>query len=231
MKRSINSFRLVSVSVVVVIGILSAAVVVTYLTWRPALIGMQTHNDLKWISLALQNYHDVYDSYPPAVVRDDDGNAVHSWRSVIGPYLKAIVETRDNFDAYDLLEPWNSETNLQADTLHRFGNHPYQFLAIVGPHAAWRQSGVRQHSEFTDGTADTVMIIGVEKTDVRWHEPRDAIVNDAGVLTIDGREIPRSDIRFVLTADGSARYVGGTLGEHDLKAMLTIDGSEQVREW
>ncbi|MBT6498149.1 MAG: DUF1559 domain-containing protein, partial [Planctomycetaceae bacterium] len=44
-------------------------------------------NNLKQIMLAMHNYHEDFGSFPPAVVTDDNGHPMHSWRVLILPYL------------------------------------------------------------------------------------------------------------------------------------------------
>jgi hypothetical protein len=45
-------------------------------------------NHLWMISQALVNYHDAYGRLPPAVVRDQNGRPLYSWRVAILPYLE-----------------------------------------------------------------------------------------------------------------------------------------------
>ena len=68
---------------------------------------MQCSNSLKNISLALQNYHDTYRTFPAAYVPDKDGEPMHSWRVLILPY----IEERNLYDKYDFTEPWDGPNN------------------------------------------------------------------------------------------------------------------------
>ena len=47
----------------------------------------QCKNNLKQIGLALHNYHETYGAFPPAYTVDADGKRLHSWRTLILPYL------------------------------------------------------------------------------------------------------------------------------------------------
>jgi hypothetical protein len=48
----------------------------------------QCGNHLKQIGLALQNYHDTYNSFPPAYIADANGKPMHSWRVLILPFME-----------------------------------------------------------------------------------------------------------------------------------------------
>src|SRR5580704_16313138 len=48
----------------------------------------QTKQNLRWLSLAMHNYHDVYNHFPPAVVVGPDGKTPHSWRVELLPFLQ-----------------------------------------------------------------------------------------------------------------------------------------------
>ena len=64
-------------------------------------------SSLKKIGLAIQHYHHVRDTFPPAWLADENGNPRHSWRVLILPHLGY----RDLYDRYDFGQPWNSEAN------------------------------------------------------------------------------------------------------------------------
>jgi hypothetical protein len=198
---------------------------------RRSLVLKQTYNDLKWIGMALQQYHEIHGSFPPAVVRDANDNALHSWRSVIQTQLADIVRTSDDFRSYKFSEPWDCEANKRSDMGHRFGTHPYQFIALVGPNAAWSASGSRKLADFTDGSSNTALVVAVRNTGIRWSEPVDAVVTESGTLSVNGHPVDLLNDVFVLTADGAVRYAGHGLPNDTLSALLTIKGGDTVGGW
>ena len=44
--------------------------------------------NLKEIALAIHNYHDVYQRFPPAYVADEDGKPMHSWRVLVLEFIR-----------------------------------------------------------------------------------------------------------------------------------------------
>ena len=71
---------------------------------------MQCANNLKQIALALRNYESVYHALPPAYTVDAEGKPLHSWRTLILPYL----EQQALYDKIDLSKPWDDPANKEA---------------------------------------------------------------------------------------------------------------------
>jgi hypothetical protein len=70
---------------------LLAASSCVYNVWTSALERSRRYeckNKLNAIGIALHNYQDRFGEFPPAVARDDNGNAMHSWRALILPFLE-----------------------------------------------------------------------------------------------------------------------------------------------
>jgi hypothetical protein len=59
------------------------------------------------IGLALHNYADAYGSYPPAYTVDAAGKPLHSWRTLILPYL----DQQPLYNQIELSKPWDDPTN------------------------------------------------------------------------------------------------------------------------
>ena len=70
----------------------------------------QCKNNLKQIALALHNYESIYDALPPAYTVDAAGKPLHSWRTLILPF----VEQLDLYKTIDLSKPWDDPANAEV---------------------------------------------------------------------------------------------------------------------
>ena len=70
----------------------------------------QCKNNLKQIGLALHNYHDIYHVFPPAYTVDGNGKPLHSWRTLILPYL----DQAPLYLKIDLSKPWDDPANAES---------------------------------------------------------------------------------------------------------------------
>ena len=69
-------------------GVLVALLLPAVQAARESARRMQCSNNLKQVALAMHNYHDTYQSFPPAYTVDADGNKLHSWRTLLLPYIE-----------------------------------------------------------------------------------------------------------------------------------------------
>src|SRR4051794_27348607 len=76
----------------------------------PAARRAQCTNNLKQIAMALHNYEQVYNALPPAYTVDAVGRPLHSWRTLILPYL----EQETLYQTIDLSKSWDDPANAGA---------------------------------------------------------------------------------------------------------------------
>ncbi|MCI0357956.1 MAG: DUF1559 domain-containing protein [Planctomycetaceae bacterium] len=127
-----------------VVGIVLLAIMILLPAVSPPYRSMpvpraRCQNNLRHISIALQNYHDVYKSFPPAYVADASGKPMHSWRVLILPFL----EQQALYDLYRFDEPWDGPNNSQlAGTILKIFQCPSDgkgsagqtsYVAVVAP--------------------------------------------------------------------------------------------------
>src|SRR5262245_21426383 len=94
-------------TVVGVLGLLDACLMPQPRMAREAARRMQCNNHLRQIAIALQNYHDAYQCLPPAYTVDAAGKPLHSWRTLILPFM----EGKAVYDKIDLSKPWDDPVN------------------------------------------------------------------------------------------------------------------------
>ena len=242
--------------VVVIVGLLLLPCLMPLTAERGAARATQCRNNLREFGLALHNYHDEYGSFPPAFVVADDGMRVHSWRTLVLPYLdEGPLYKEYNFD-----EGWDGPNNSalgsgdeiyagccpsdrSIDNQRRLTN----YVAVVGEETAWRPDGVRRIEDFKDGTSNTILLVEVTPASVNWFEPRDLDfdnmsfrINDPDRPSLSSHHVIKADWSWeeekryvhVLMADGSSRRLPASTPPEVVRALLTIDGGENVEvEW
>jgi len=222
---------------------LSIIVILAALFW-PATRGSregarrsQCKNNLKQIGIALHNYHDVYDAFPPAYTVDAEGNRLQSWRTLILPYLdyKAL------YDQIDLSKPWDAPANAEAFKVslpvyqcpNASGYCPENhttYLAVVTSESCLRPEKSASLSEVEDGTWNTLMVMEVhaEKA-VHWMSPRDA--SEEQFLSFSPEtKLPHEGGFQVAFVDGSVHFVSAELSASKRRALVTISGNDEVAE-
>jgi hypothetical protein len=193
-------------------------------------------NNLKQIALALHHYHDDYGSFPPAYTVDAAGRPLHSWRTLILPFL----EERALYASIDLSKPWNHPVNkaaletkvqcYQCQSSDIPDNHT-TYQGVLGEHSVFCNDKPRQISEIKDGTSNTLMIVEAPvKSSIPWMQPLDA----DSQLILSMRDAsdhahPRG-FQFAL-CDGSIRFVSSNIDLNTLKSLITIDGGETLGEF
>ncbi|ADB14933.1 protein of unknown function DUF1559 [Pirellula staleyi DSM 6068] len=213
-------------------GVMAALLIPAVSSARQAAKAMQSSNNLKQITLAMHNYHDVYGSLPPAVVRDASGQPLYSGRVLLLPFL----EQSYLYDNFDKNKAWNDPANtMVSQTVLKVFQDPStdnpmspasNYFFIVGPDALFPEDGsAHSFAQITDGTSLTLAFINANIPNNSWAEPvemhQDALA--AG--------LPASPYRqgvFTAFADGSVRALPPTTSPTDLRAMTTRNGGEPV---
>jgi hypothetical protein len=190
-------------------------------------------NNLKQIGLALHNYHDTYQGFPPAALVDRRGKPMLSWRVMILPF----VEQDQLYKQFRLDEPWDSEHNKKVfesnpmpdvfalPGVAKEGEKLTHYQAFVGNGAIFDPIQTCKIQSITDGTSNTLMVATAAKG-VPWTKPDD--------IPFDTKADPRTLMHMadggcsVAFADGSVRYLSKTIDPEILKAVITKAGGEVV---
>ncbi len=191
----------------------------------------QCRNNLKQIGLALHNYHDTHGSFPPAYTVDSYGNRLHSWRTLILPYM----DQGPLYNQLDLSKPWDDPANAEVFKSHvtcyrcpSSAAAPDQtsYLAILAPNGCFRGSTTTTITEIEDGTSQTLLVIEVDAAHaVPWMSPADA---DRDLfLSLDANsKLLHSRGMTALMADGSIHTLPADMPAAERVAMLTIAGND-----
>lgn len=217
----------------IIVGILFAFFLPAERRARPAARRSQCKNNIKQIGLALHNYHETYGVLPPACTVDANGTPLHSWRTVILPFL----DQKELYERIDLTKPWNDPANAEAlaTQVHAFscpsanlesGFTTYQ--ALVGAEYAFQPGKQNTIRDIQDGTSNTVLVIDASPSiAVHWMEP-----SDPGVHFFlnfgEESETPHPTGLHVLFADGTPKYITANVPRETRKALSTIDGGEII---
>ncbi|MBU4272786.1 MAG: DUF1559 domain-containing protein [Planctomycetes bacterium] len=196
---------------------------------------------LKQITLAMHNYHQAYKCLPPAYIADADGKPMHSWRVLLLPYLSSY----DVYKRYRFDEPWDSPNNLavaavakEAALLFHCPSQPEvdypitNYVMVVGPHTISDGPHSRKFEEIIDGISNTIMVVEVADSGIRWTEPRDLQFDEID-FGINGEKRPgigsyhRQKIHVAM-CDSAVITLADSTPPEVVKALTTIDGGEDV---
>jgi hypothetical protein len=198
-------------------------------------------NNLKQIAFALHNYHDEYDSFPPAYVADQDGKPMHSWRVLILPFM----DRADLYNQYRMQESWDSPHNsklaeqipraYQCPTFDKYHDHPElaspkeymtNYAAIVHPNGIFQGTTPSRLDDVVDGTSNTVLVFEVSLHSVHWMEPKDVSLSQ---LELDLKwEATHTSGLHAAIADGSVRFIDSQLDHKTSRQLIRRNDGETL---
>lgn len=201
---------------------------------REAARRMSCQNNLKQIALALHNYESAYRSLPPAYTVDEQGRPLHSWRTLILPFL----EYSWLYEQIDLSKPWDDPVNAAFnETPIPFYSCPSTSISgtaltcyqlIDDPRAIMYRSEYRRFDEVTDGLSNTLMVFECSEADaVPWMKPQDLTPSQFFNSNSPTNHPGGANAAF---GDGSIRFLPQNLDSDAREAILTRDGAESTPE-
>lgn len=153
----------------------------------------QCAGQLHKIWVALDNYFNEYGEYPPAVVRDKNGAAMHSWRVLVLPFLGQQEEQL--YKEYHFDEPWNGPHNRElAEAMPQVYGCPCDAAAFVSSHTSYLAviDGATANFATEPENPDVnkpppkagapakpktpFLVVEVAESGISWLEPRDFVL-------------------------------------------------------
>lgn len=197
----------------------------------------QCKNNLKQIGLALHNYHEKYQEFPPAYTVDEHGQPLHSWRTLILPF----IDQEKLYQSIDLSKPWNDPVNAEA---FKTDVPVYQcpsvkpvpgmtnYLAVTGDNTCLRPVRSLKLEEVTDDTGSTLAVVDVNaKLAVPWMAPQDADLVLLLRLPAEKDSLQHSGGYHTLLLDGSVRFLSINTQESTVRALVTATANDKVGEY
>jgi hypothetical protein len=177
----------------------------------------------------MQNYVDQWHALPPAYTVDADGKPLHSWRTLILPYL----DQAELYKKIDRSKPWDDPANAEARNTNIYAyrcpstNCPPShttYMAIVAPGSCLRSAEPRPVSEITGGKAETAMVIEVDpKHSVPWMAPTDA--DEALILSLGPEtKLAHTGGMYATYVDGTVQFLRAELPVAERRALISVSG-------
>lgn len=201
---------------------------------------MHCMNNMRQLILACHNYESAKKSLPPAVIEDNEGNPMHSWRVLILPY----IDEQDLYDQYDFDEPWDGPNNSELATkipaiyqckLAKLGPTETTYKFVSDPDAIFDGTREPMFGDIPDGSSNTIAIVEDGSKPINWMKPEDVSIDEAiTALTkvnkahghaIDGMFETTYFGATVALADGSGMFIRHGVNREELrKALMANDG-------
>lgn len=219
-----------------ILGVIAALLLPSVRTARPAAYRSQCKGNLKQILLALHNYADANgDKFPPAFTTDANRKPLHSWRTLILPY----IDQAQLYAKIDLSKPWDDSANAELLKAHvpqyqcpsSIHQDHTSYLAVVGDNAAFHPTEPRSIRDVKDGSSNTIMVVEVDEDHgVPWASPQDA--NEAMILSFGSKsKLAHNGGFHVAFVDGAVRYISINTTPDQRRALISINGHDDAGEY
>ncbi len=207
----------------------------------------QCKNQLKFIGVALHNYHDTHTTFPAAAL----GDPPHSWRIDLLPYL----DQQSAFKSYNFASAWNAAPNAKL-AMHEVrayicpssaypndsqGHWFTTYSMPTGPRTVGANPLGTSMRDMTDGTSNTLLVVEACGSQIVWTEPRDVdVASQPTGINLNGVKPGKSagwisgyhtNGAHALRADGSVKFLSAKTDPAVLKKLATVDGGEEVGDY
>ncbi|MCA9191492.1 MAG: DUF1559 domain-containing protein [Planctomycetales bacterium] len=236
-KRALIRTFVISVSAMLVVSLFAYLLAPSLQTIRAMHDKNLCLQNLQRIARALDQYANDHDAYPPPMTVDSSGRPLHSWRTLLLPYLGE--EELYSGVQWDL--PWNStENSFLANSCPDVYRSPSgggptigetSYVLITGTGTIFPKSGPLKRDQISDGLRNTLLVVETAMP-VLWHEPLDITFPNLnpnlcakGKNSIGGTY---SDGATAVLANGTPVWLPIDISATVLRAMVTPDQGEEV---
>jgi len=193
-------------------------------------------NNMKQLSITVQQHLAMHGTFPAAYTTDADGKPLLSWRVQMLPY----IEQQPLYDRFRMDEPWDSEHNRQLIPLmpqifkspsSKAAVGMTNYLTVRGKGTAFPGAEKISPADIiTDGMSNTIMIVEADDSRaVPWTKPDDFEYDEdnpaAGLGGVWGEGFN------AVFCDGSARFIRRWVDPDMLKLLFTRNDGEPVDVW
>lgn len=227
------------VLVVVFIGIVIGGVYLSSAVQRTRIAIDRTNDigNLKLMVIAVLNYRDTYGQFPPPYFADASGRHAHSWRVILLPFLNE----QKLYEEYRFSEPWNGPNNRKLATrmprvfafhgMEMVGNTTTNFVAVVGQETVWSGQSKVTLDDVQDPLEDTILFVENYGADIHWMEPRDLKFQEMDFTWNSPLGVSSWHLDpKVVALDGDVKRLGREITPATLRALLTINGQEDIQQ-
>lgn len=186
---------------------------------------------MKRILFALDAYSNKNGHYPPAIILNDKGEPLYSWRVELLPYLGYD----ELYALYDKTLAWDDPKNLtliksipiEFQSPHRENDGKTTIFAAKGRGCAFQGVTPVEREQLADGFNQTVLLVEADDPMAQpWTCPRDYDYRRSS----PGARLGKMRQGGFLSgwADGEIRRVESTLPKEKMRAIFTIAGNENI---
>ena len=190
-----------------------------------------SHGDLRCpnvarqLVIALNSYHATHGELPRHAEFNQDGVAIHCWRTRLIPFLDPV----DQLYRWD--EPWDGPFNARLARGQSVGVDA-DFYAIVGEETAWPPNGSQRFDAITDGTQNTILLVESDAVRAYWSEPQDLHLETMS-LVVNGTQRAGASCAhrrgpLVVFCDGAIYRLSPNIEAATFRALLTASVGDPV---
>ena len=220
---------------VVALGLVIALLLPATRNARGAARRAQCTNNLKHISLAILAYEATFTAFPPAYSVDANGRRLHSWRTLILPYL----EKPEKPLKIDLLKPWDDSVNQQPRSAAMY---PYMcpsfaddarsdttYLAVVASDGVFSGAEAGPRKEVHGGSTVVMVVEVSEDRAVNWMSPHDISEQEFLEMLRSDETLAHDGGVNVAFADGRVTFLHVDTTAEELRELISIHNKNRKR--